>query len=120
MREIKFKGKGPYGWRTGQLLKISDNYWVIISNVSKYMNGLQHPDDAVDPATVGQYTGVKDIHGTEIYEGDIVEYDILFRGKVSRTDRGKVVYSSAKFWIKGGGPLTQPSDCENLRVVKSD
>lgn len=35
----------------------------------------------VDPDTVGQYTGFRDMTGAEVYEGDIVEYQGFWRGK---------------------------------------
>lgn len=122
MREIKFKGKSPLtGWRFGQLLKLREGHYCIVQDIEKYVrNGFNYPEDVVSQETVGQFTGVLDINGKEIYEGDIVEFDILFRGKVTRTDRGRVYYHGSQFFIERGGPLSQPSDCENLRLLERD
>ena len=73
MREIKFRGrklvgedagKWAYGW-------LSTN---IKGNPVINDDNAQFPV-AVDAETVGQYTGMKDCHGKEIYEGDIVSTD---------------------------------------------
>ena len=46
----------------------------------------------VDPATVGQYTGVNDEHGTNVFEGDIIRHgDELF----------VIVFGDGCFWRKG-------------------
>jgi uncharacterized phage protein (TIGR01671 family) len=72
MREIKFRGKLEFssGWIVGgycQWRDIRDNAkHQIISNVGF------HND--VKPETVGQFTGLKDKNGVEIYEDDFCKY----------------------------------------------
>lgn len=65
MREIKFRGRDEHGrWHFGDLLS-----WPLIRS----FNGWNYEYKEVAAETVGQFTGLTDSNGKEIYEGDILE-----------------------------------------------
>lgn len=61
-----------------------------MSKSGKWLYGRFYVDEIVDEKTISQYTGLKDRDGREIYEDDILDFELL-RGKKSR---GCVEYSN--------------------------
>lgn len=105
-REIKFRGKYKWvyhEWLYGYLSAVKGRYFITPTNWDA--KGKMEYEVLID--TVGQFTGLYDRDGKEIYEGDIVQSFTNWGdfGKV-----GVVEFSDGRFRLNVNGILSKYKD----------
>ena len=112
MRNMKYRGRKINStlWITGNLAYINmdtDTCGIIVDNHALYI---------VDLKSVGQFTGLKDINNTEIFEGDLVEREDSFGDKYQASE---IVYEEdfGMFCFKDDAPNNLKLHHYNLEVI---
>ena len=123
MREIKFRGRNYDGiWMYGYLMptpkpQIHLGNKHCVCACPQKMSKVDVVLYEVEESTIGQYTGLKDKNGKEIYEGDIVEWVFFYErlGANMGVKEDDTIVKGIIRWRQGGFVLEViENDFENV------